>query len=65
VVGDFGDAFKIAEMLEHFLRKKAKAKDDLFELDDPNALLKKEAYDDCLSCRVLGKNQTRPWNIRF
>lgn len=47
-------------MLEQFGGKRAKAKDDLFELDDPDAMLKQEAYDDCLSCRVLGKVQLRP-----
>lgn len=48
-------------MLEYLRGKKAKAKDDLFELeDDPNVLLKQEAYDDCLSCRVLGKKQPQP-----
>jgi len=47
-------------MLEYLRGKKPKAKDDLFELDDPNVLLKQEAYDDCLSCRILGKEQPQP-----
>lgn len=42
-------------MLEQFYRKKTNAKEDLFELDDPDTLLRKEGYDDCFSCRVLGK----------
>jgi hypothetical protein len=42
-------------MLERFRTKKAK--EDMFELDDPNVLLKKDGYDDCLSCRVLGRQQ--------
>lgn len=41
-------------MLGKFEGARAKAKDDLFELDDPNVVLKREAYDDCTSCRVLG-----------
>lgn len=41
-------------MLERFTREKSKAKDDLFELGDPEAVRKLEAYDDCLSCRILG-----------
>lgn len=45
-------------MLER-LRRKAKANDDLFELDDPTAVLKQEAYDDCLSCRVFGKKKNQ------
>ena len=44
-------------MLEQFIRGKAKAKDDLFELDDPEAVRKLETYDDCLSCRVLGEKR--------
>jgi hypothetical protein len=42
-------------MLEYLQGKMGKEKDDLFKLDDPNSALKREAYDDCLSCRVLGK----------
>lgn len=42
-------------MLGKFEGARAKAKDDLFELDDPNVVLKREAYDDCTSCRVLGE----------
>lgn len=42
-------------MLERFRGKKDKAEDDLFELEKPELLLKREAYDDCLSCRVLGE----------
>ena len=44
-------------MLEQLRGQRPKAKDDLFELDDPNALLKQEAYDDCLSCRMFGEKQ--------
>lgn len=44
-------------MLEYLRGKRPKTKDDLFELDDPNVVLKKEAYDDCLSCRVLGEKR--------
>ena len=38
-----------------FLRGKKETKDDLFSLDSADAVLKREAYDDCLSCRVFGK----------
>jgi hypothetical protein len=51
-------------MLEYLRGKRPKAKDDLFELeDDPNVLLMQEAYDDCLSCRVLGKKRPQPANV--
>jgi hypothetical protein len=49
-------------MLERFRAKanaNTNAKDDLFELDDPTAVLKQEAYDDCLSCRVLGEKTSQ------
>lgn len=40
-------------MLGRTGKEKAKVNES-FELENPDALLKQEAYDDCLSCRVLG-----------
>lgn len=54
-------------MLERLLEKlgkKVKADGDLSNLEDPNVLLKRDAYDDCLSCRVLGKMQNQLEEVR-
>jgi hypothetical protein len=47
-------------MLDYLRRKKSKAEDDLLQLEDPNVVLKQEAYDDCLSCRIFGENEYLP-----
>lgn len=55
-------------MLERFFKKlgkKSRAEDDLSYLEDPDVLLKRDAYDDCLSCRVLGKKQNHLEELLF